>query len=154
MCLLHHQSELIAPLVAPHIDWLRGRSWLIDPHKSKSFLDAITAATPDTAAEDILEQASVATTRRFLVEPNGFHVHHNLESVADLIENGTYAAEDTIRVFGQPWSMMGDEPSLTSLFRTDESEASKTQTPRMKVNSKRLLLTSQMRIHEIRYHLR
>ena len=51
----------------------------------------------------------------------GFTCITILESVADLIGDGTYVAEDTIRVFGQAWSMIGDEPSLAGLFTEQES---------------------------------
>ena len=89
------------------------------PHKSMSFRCNHCSYKFQIQPKNILEQEAVASTL-ILVESNGFHVHHNLESVADLIENGTYAAEDTIRVFGQAWSMMGDEPSLASLFKGEE----------------------------------
>ncbi len=65
--------------------------------------------------KEILEQPLVAKTL-ILVESDGLQVHHNLESVADLVASGRYGAEDLIRVFGQEWTMLGDEPSLSALF--------------------------------------
>lgn len=89
------------------------------PQKSMSFRCNHCSYKFQIQPKEILEQEAVAATL-ILVEADGFHVHHNLESVADLIEKGTYTAEDTIRVFGQEWSMMADEPSLSELFQNDE----------------------------------
>ena len=89
------------------------------PQKSMSFRCNHCSYKFQIQPKEILEQEAVAATL-ILVEANGFHVHHNLEAVADLIEKGTYSAEDTIRVFGQEWSMMADEPSLSGLFQNDE----------------------------------
>ena len=102
---------------------------LVDrPQKSMSFRCNHCSYKFQIQPKDILEQEAVASTL-ILVESNGFHVHHNLESVADLVANGTYGAEDTIRVFGQAWSMIGDEPSLAGLF-TDEGDTGSEQDTR------------------------
>ena len=55
-------------------------------------------------------------------------------------------AEDTIRVFGQAWSMIGDEPSLASLFK-DTNETAIEQEPvtrvvRMMLNKRVLQIHS------------
>jgi len=89
------------------------------PQKSMSFRCNHCSYKFQIQPKEILEQDPVAATL-ILVEADGFHVHQNLESVADLIEKGTYSAEDTIRVFGQEWSMMADEPSLAELFQKGE----------------------------------
>ena len=64
--------------------------------------------------KEILEQPSVAKTL-ILVESDGLKVHDDLQSVADAIESGQYGSEDLIRVYGQEWVMMGDEPTLSEL---------------------------------------
>ena len=96
------------------------------PHKSMSFRCNHCSYKFQIQPKEILEQDAVAETL-ILVEADGFHVHHNLETVADLIQDGTYRAEDTIRVFGQEWSMMADEPSLAGLFQNGQEPENQKQ---------------------------
>tara|TARA_R110002153_G_scaffold147648_2_gene298924 strand:+ start:1708 stop:2328 length:621 start_codon:yes stop_codon:yes gene_type:complete len=69
--------------------------------------------------KEILEQPLVAKTL-ILVESDELKVHDNLQSVADGIESGQYGSEDLIRIHGQEWVMMGDEPTLSESFPKKE----------------------------------
>jgi|GEM_PF-4224242 len=86
------------------------------PHKSMSFRCNNCSYKFQIQPKEILEQSAVAKTL-ILVESDGLKVHDNLQSVADGIESGQYASEDLIRVYGQEWIMMGDEPTLSELFK-------------------------------------
>ena len=93
---------------------------LVDkPQKSMSFRCNNCSYKFQIEPKSILEQSGVAQTL-ILVESNGLHVHHNLESVADLIVKEQYGPEDLIRVFGHEWVMLGDEPTLSSIFEAEQ----------------------------------
>ena len=92
------------------------------PHKSMSFRCNNCSYKFQIQPKEILEQSAVAKTL-ILVESEGLKVHDNLQSVADGIESGQYGAEDLIRVYGQEWIMMGDEPTLSELFQPTTPES-------------------------------
>ena len=67
--------------------------------------------------KDILEQRDVAKTL-VLTESSkkNFFAHKDLEEVKDEILKDVYQEEDTIRIFGDPWKMMGDAEELKESF--------------------------------------
>lgn len=92
------------------------------PNKSLTFRCHNCKFKWDIPPKDLLEQPDAAKT--FVLTESrkkNFFAHKNLQEVKDQILQDIYEKEDTIRIFGAPWKMMGDAEELKESFADSAS---------------------------------